>query len=137
MPAALSVWTTIILHRAEQRAQKLMQHYLDGAGIQARQYVVLALLFEEETLSQIDLSRRLHIDRTSMVFLVDELEQAGLVVRGRAPHDRRKYAIMLTEHGKATLGKANERMRSAEDEFLEPLSAAERDHLRALLLRLT
>jgi DNA-binding MarR family transcriptional regulator len=136
LPTALSVWTSAILNKANQRAQKLLEHYLEPLAIRTKHYSVLVLLSEEGALAQADLGRRLHIDRTTMVFLVDDLEQAGIVERCRAPHDRRRHAVTLTSDGKALLVQANERIRLAEEEFLGPLSAAERDQLRALLLRL-
>jgi DNA-binding MarR family transcriptional regulator len=125
------------LNRASQHAQKLLEHYLEPLALRTRQYEVLVVLSEEGALAQVELGRHLQIDRTTMVFLVDQLEESGLVERRRMPDDRRMHAITLTAQGKMVLAQANERVRLAEEEFLAPLSAAERDHLRTLLLRLT
>ena len=43
------------------------------------------------------------LDRTTMVALIDELEQAGLVRRRTHPDDRRKNAVELTPAGRDTL----------------------------------
>jgi DNA-binding MarR family transcriptional regulator len=137
LPAALSVWTSAILNEANQRAQKLLEHYLEPLTIRAKHYGILMLLSEEGALAQAELGRRLHVDRTTMVFLVDELEQTGLVERCRSPRDRRIHAVTITEPGKTLLTHANERLRLAEEEFMGPLSATERAQLRALLFRLT
>jgi DNA-binding Lrp family transcriptional regulator len=50
---------------------------------------VLSTLAEAGPLSQIDLARALSIDRTAMVYLLDELEDARLVERVRnGPRER-------------------------------------------------
>ncbi len=136
LPAALAIWTAMLLDRADQRAQKVVGQQLKRLRIRARHYAMLVLLAEEGPLSQVKLGQRLHIDRTTVVFLVDELEQNGLLERRRDPADRRIHAVTLTERGRQVVVQANSRMRSAEEAFLEPLSDAERDQLRALLLRL-
>lgn len=53
--------------------------------------------------SQRVLGERLAINRTVMVQLVDRLEREGLVVRNRDPHDRRSYALVLSDKGRAEL----------------------------------
>ena len=50
---------------------------------------------------------------TRMVFLVDELEQRGLVERRRNPADRRSYALYLTDQGRAKLARGPAGQRQA------------------------
>lgn len=137
LPPALAVWTNMLLGQAHHRAQALVAAALEPLNIRLKQYGLLLVLSEEGPLAQAELGRRLQIDRTTMVFFVDELEQSGLVSRCRAANDRRIHAVTLTAEGRALLTAANERVRQAEEAFLEPLSDVERGQLRALLLRLT
>ena len=52
-----------------------------------------------EPLSQQDIARRLGIDPTVLVGVVDELERRSLVERRRDPADRRRYLLVVTGDG--------------------------------------
>src|SRR5690349_8578256 len=58
-------------------------------GLDARELAVLAVLAAGRPLSQLEAARRLGVDRTTMVALVDTLEGKGLVERRRSEEDRR------------------------------------------------
>ena len=99
-------------------------------------YGSLLVLNEHGTLSQQALAEAIRCDRTTMVAIVDRLEEAGYVERHRNPSDRRAYALEITDRGREALSAASARVESIEDEFLAPLSADERSSLRELLRRL-
>jgi DNA-binding MarR family transcriptional regulator len=109
---------------------------LAAAGINTRQYMVLAGVESAAPVSQQDLSRLLGIDPTVMVALVDELERGSLVTRARDQRDRRRYALALTPDGERALARAHAAMTGAEQEFFAPLSEAQQQRLRASLKRL-
>jgi DNA-binding MarR family transcriptional regulator len=46
-----------------------------------------------------ELGSVLHVEKSSLSNLVDRLEQRGLVVRTRDPHDRRATHVSLTDEG--------------------------------------
>ena len=71
-----------------------------------------------------------------MVLLVDALERAGLVVRTRTAHDRRAYAIQVTEAGRVLKAQAEQHATATLDDLLVPFSSAERRELDDLLRRL-
>jgi len=65
------------------------------AGISMSQFGVLrALRRSARTISE--LSRTLMVDPSTLVPVVDALEQKELAVRGKDPHDRRRVPISLT-----------------------------------------
>ena len=76
-----------------------------------RQFLVLTFAGGEEPLSQLELSRRLNLDPTIVVGLLDELEERGLVNRVRDPADRRRHLLELTAAGRK-LAAARPRSRS-------------------------
>ncbi len=87
-------------------------------------------------MSQQQLGRKLRIDRTSMVKLVDALEKHKFARRRNHPVDRRAYLVEITTAGSKALtavGKIAERM---EAELLAQFTAPERKVIRRALLTL-
>ena len=97
---------------------------------------VMGLLAERGDLSQRQLIELMDADKSTMVYLIDQLEKQGLAERRDNPQDRRAYSVHLTELGKRRLVEAGEIVRRVEDGMLAPLSASERKTLDALLLRI-
>ncbi len=63
------------------------------------QHTVLTLLAERSmTISEI--SRRIGVEPSTLVPVVDALEREGLAKRGQDPHDRRRSPLTLTERGR-------------------------------------
>ena len=101
-----------------------------------RGYQVLAAVGRGEPSSQLALAQKLGVDRTVMTYLLDELEDAGLVQRRPDPSDRRARRVGLTDAGRERLCDLERRLRVAEEHLLDPLDVTERHVLRTLLHRL-
>src|SRR5262245_51396321 len=91
-------------------------------GITGRQCAVPIAIDSQAPLSQQEVAHRLGVDRTTMVLLIDELENKELVQRRRDPDDRRKNVVALTGAGRTTLREASRASAEAERVFLGPLS---------------
>jgi DNA-binding MarR family transcriptional regulator len=91
-------------------------------GIHGRELAVLTVLASGEPASQQEAAGRLEIDRTTMVALLDVLEDKGLVARRPDAHDRRRNVVALTELGSSTLRDATLASEDAERGFLAGLS---------------
>ncbi len=113
-----------LLFVATQAAQVLATEQLRPLGLSARGWGVLSTISESGPLTQIELATALAIDRTAMVYLLDELEQSGLVQRVRNPDDRRSFLVHLTSEGRRTQGKAATALAGATDTLLSPLDPA-------------
>ena len=87
--------------------------------------------------SQLGLAKRLGLDRTVMTYLIDDLEQAGLVERVPNPADRRQRQIVPTDAGAQVVADTCRQVRAIEDGLLANLDQGERDLLRALLVKAT
>jgi DNA-binding MarR family transcriptional regulator len=125
-----------LLFMAAQAAASLATERLEPLGLTARGWGVLSTLVESgQPLTQIELATRMAIDRTAMVYLIDELEAGSLVQRVRNPDDRRAFLITLTAQGRALQRKGAGALSSARDELLAPLDDGERGQLNALLTR--
>jgi DNA-binding MarR family transcriptional regulator len=96
---------------------------------------VLSTLTESGPLTQIELATTMSIDRTAMVYLIDELEERTLVERVRHPQDRRAFLIHLTPAGQDLQRKAAAALAGAAEALLAPLDAAERQELIDLLAK--
>ncbi|MEU6375268.1 MarR family transcriptional regulator [Streptomyces sp. NPDC046909] len=108
------------LRLAEESSRVLAPHGIDG-----RELAVLAVLDAHDGLSQLEAAGKLGIDRTTMVALVDALEDKELVERRRSPQDRRKNTVRLTPTGQERLRDAESARQEMEDRFLAPLSDAD------------
>jgi DNA-binding MarR family transcriptional regulator len=124
-----------LLFVAQQAAQALAIERLEPLGLSPREWGVLSTLAESGPLTQIGLATTMSIDRTAMVYLLDELEDQALVERVRSPQDRRAFLIHLTASGKDTQRRAATALAGAADTLLTPLDAAERRHLVDLLAK--
>ena len=103
-------------------------------GLEPRHFGMLTRLAANEGKSQQAIGELMGLNATRMVFLVDELEQRGLVERRRNPADRRSYALYLTEQGRAKL--RDGQRASTGLGVGSSLTAAERRKLTTLLRRL-
>src|SRR5215471_7816093 len=72
-------------------------------GLEPRHFGMLTRLAANEGRSQQAIGELMGLNPTRMVFLVDELEQRGLVERRRNPADRRSHALYLTDGGRDQL----------------------------------
>lgn len=122
-----------LLFVAQQGAQALAEERLAPLGLSPRAWGVLSTLAESGPLTQIELATTMSIDRTAMVYLLDELEEQSLVERVRHPQDRRAFLIHLTAGGQDTQRRAAAALAGAADTLLTPLDPAERKHLVDLL----
>src|SRR5258708_38707250 len=75
------------------------------------------------------------IDRTAMVYLLDELENQALVERVRSTRDRRAFLIHLTPQGRELQHRAAASLAGAAETLLSPLDLAERRRLVNLLAK--
>ncbi|MEJ3654144.1 MarR family transcriptional regulator [Actinomycetes bacterium KLBMP 9759] len=83
-----------------------------------------------------DLAQAALITSGAMTTRLDRLEQAGYVHRAVDPADRRGVRVRLTRQGEELATAALEAVLVADEQFLAPLSPAERDQIAQLLKRL-
>ena len=125
--------TGVLLNKAGVLIQEQVEQALALRGTKLRTFMVLAALAGGAELSQQDLSQVAHLDPTTMVALIDELEQAGQVERRRNPADRRRYIVGLTEAGRQAMAEAEVVATEAERAFFAGLPDGQRELLHAML----
>ncbi len=96
---------------------------------------LLNVIGAREGAIQQELGAAIGIDRSTMVSLIDQLENAGLAKRRPSPTDRRAREIVITPKGRRLLERARAMIAETEDDVLGGLSDEERDDLIGLLRR--
>ena len=115
--ARLAGYSGYLARLAAQRAAAHVQPALP-AGRSVRDLAILCVL-AEGPVSQSTLGTALEVNRTVMITVIDDLENALLVRRERDPADRRRYALRITPEG----GSALRQMLQSADEAERTLTA--------------
>jgi DNA-binding MarR family transcriptional regulator len=136
LPEELVASSTFLLKRLGFTAKERGMQAYENEGLRPYHHAILIALDEGSHETQGAIADALGYDRGQLVGLLDELEERGLVERRRDPNDRRRHLVQMTPDGKRTLRRLRALARELEDDFLEPLSDAERAKLHALLLKL-
>jgi DNA-binding MarR family transcriptional regulator len=108
---------------------------LAPGGLRPRHLIALRLLSEQGPASQYGLADSLSLDPSSVVGLLNELEERELITRRRDPADRRRHIVEVSQLGDEELGLACSRLRLVEDDLFSALSVEERATLYDLLVR--
>jgi DNA-binding MarR family transcriptional regulator len=124
-----------LLFRLGRTQSSLFVDALEPLGLRPKHFALMNLADLSEGSSQQELGRKLGLDSSGLVSVIDDLEAQGLVERRRDANDRRRYAIHLTRAGKTKLSRAREAVKLRADELLAPLSGDERETLHDLLAR--
>jgi len=97
---------------------------------------ILLLIDANAGVTQSGLAEAVGLDRSTMVGLVDKLEERGLIERRRG-EDRRTNRLWLTRSGRALVVHLKRRIALHERRVAAKLTAAERAELIALLEKLS
>lgn len=122
-----------LLIKAGVHMSRRLDEVLAAEGLTGRELLVLAHLSGGDELSQQELSRRLGLDPTIVVGLVDGLEERSLVTRTRDGADRRRYILSLTPGGRRLARRATSAAATAEADQLGALDPAQQATLRTIL----
>ncbi|MDP6954120.1 MAG: MarR family transcriptional regulator [Alphaproteobacteria bacterium] len=106
---------------------------LGPKGIGYGQYPVLMHLWQEDGLTQKELSNRVRIEAPTMVRTLDRMERDKLVVRKRSDADRRQIHIRLTAKGKALKSDLSSLSGEVDKVALSGLSKKDKEQLQALM----
>ncbi|MFE2407433.1 MarR family winged helix-turn-helix transcriptional regulator [Kitasatospora sp. NPDC059408] len=130
-PAALG----LLMYRAHQLARARANQAAGPSGIELQHAGVLTAVREGRARSQRELGTALGIDKSTLVRIVDDLENRGLLLRRRTPNDRRTYEILITEEGERRLAEASALFSDAMAGLLEVFTPEQQRQLHELLDR--
>jgi DNA-binding MarR family transcriptional regulator len=126
-----------LLHAAAER----MTDDLDRAAVEmgltdVRDWFVLAALDDGQQRTQLELSRMVCVDKTTLISVLDRLEQQKLVVRTVDPSDRRVRIPQITPAGRRAYAKFATARDAVEAKALDGVDPEQRAQLLELLGRI-
>jgi len=136
IPEELRACTAFLLARVGTGIKAHAIEEFEREGFSMYQFSVLAVLSEGAKETQATIADALTLDRSQLVRVLDELEQAGLIERRRDQSDRRRHMVSLTPAGRKRLVKMRTIVTRIEDTFLAPLDAEARAALHDALLQI-
>jgi MarR family transcriptional regulator, organic hydroperoxide resistance regulator len=90
-----------VLYAASRVLTRLYGPFLAKLNLTYPQYLVMLVLWENESLNVGDIGTLLYLDSGTLTPLLKRLEAQGLISRKRLSTDERKVMVSLTETGKA------------------------------------
>jgi DNA-binding MarR family transcriptional regulator len=127
--------STVLITRMARAMRKQFERAVAPLGLRARHLVALTHLKDHGPSPQQTLIEVLGLDASNLVALLNELEDANLIVRRRDRADRRRGIIELSADGEQVLIEVDLALAAVDDEILASLSADERATLNDLLAR--
>ena len=106
---------------------------IEPSGVTRGQWPFLLVLWEEDGISQRELSERRGIREATTVRILERMEKDGLVHRIRDSIDRRRLRVYLTERGKALRNELIPYALEVNDVSLAALSGEERQSFIGML----
>lgn len=125
--------TAVLLSKLGHRAKRMFTQRLEPLALKANHVQVLVFLGGHPGASQRGLVDALRVTPSTVVDLIDELQDRGLVQRTRNPLNRRASLLSLTGEGHVMLRRALALSREVEQDLLAPLAARDRPRLLGYL----
>ncbi len=121
------------LKRAYMIVRDDFRKQVEQSVLSPRAFSVLTLVVEAPGLTQSEVARRLGIERSGLVAIIDDLENRELAERTAVPGDRRSQALVATAAGNELHAATMARVHAHERTLLAPLNPAEQTQLLTLL----
>ena len=133
-PCSASEDLTWLMHQAANRLRVQFDAIARGAGLgDAREWVVLTALADGLSRTQLELGRIIGVDKTTLMAILDRMEQRELIVRTADPRDRRVRIPQATAAGLALQVEVARRRDEHEAALLADVPAQDQVRLRELL----
>jgi DNA-binding MarR family transcriptional regulator len=125
-----------LIAQVGSHSQSSFGKQVDPFGLRLAHVGVLKAIFRANGLTQRELGDALGMFPSNLVRLIDELEEKGLVRRGKSTEDRRSYTLQLTQKGEGIALELITLTRAHQDRICTSLAPAERQELARLLQKI-
>ena len=109
---------------------------LEEDTLTTRSFSALSLVIDFPGISQTHLSRRLGMERSGLVALIDDLEERDYVTRSPVPGDRRVQALKATDHGTQAHQTALAKINAHEARLMSDFTDTEKSMLLTFLQKI-
>src|ERR1700727_2636065 len=106
--SAVPVQASVLIARVARAVRHRFEQVLMPLGLSQRDVIALSYLRGHGPTPQQPLAERLRLDASSMVCLLNDLEESELVLRRRDRADRRRAIVQLSDQGAQTLRRVDE-----------------------------
>lgn len=131
---ALKLW--VVLNRAQAAVRAHSEADIASRGITTMEFGILEALYHRGPLLLGDVQKKILVSSGGVTYLVDRLEEKGLVERQDCPNDRRARYAALTPAGRTLIGRIFPRHAQAIARALSGLTKTEQQTATDLLRRL-
>ncbi len=138
-PLDLGLLPGLLGYRLRRAQIAAFQHFaatVGKSGITPGWFGLMVIVANNAGLSQTRLARALGVDGSTMVAMIDRLEENGWLQRRRSEVDRRTHALSLTDAGNDLLAQLMPQVEAHEAELAQGLSAGDKKDLLALLAKI-
>ncbi|MFO8231522.1 MAG: MarR family transcriptional regulator [Longimonas sp.] len=131
---ALQVW--IALNRAQHAIDAPLRAQVEAHGLTMKQFAVLEVLLHKGPLPVGEVGERVLLTSGSMTYVLDQLEDEGMLVRRADPNDGRVQQVALTDTGREFVEQVFPEHAQLLQSLMDALSTPEKETLFRLLHRL-
>ncbi|HEX6927457.1 MAG TPA: MarR family transcriptional regulator [Longimicrobiaceae bacterium] len=131
---ALKLW--VVLARATSSVEAHLHANVAAEGLTLTEFGILEVLYHKGPLLLGEVQKRILVSSGGVTYLVDRLEEKGLVERRACPEDRRARYAALTPAGEALIARIFPAHAELIEELMSPLTAEEQRQAVDLLRRL-
>ncbi|MCX7315177.1 MAG: MarR family transcriptional regulator [Hyphomicrobiales bacterium] len=126
-----------LVRDANRAFQRLLERRISPHGVTRGQWYFLRVLWEEDGLSQRELSTRVGMMEPTTVIALRGMEKAGLIRRVRATDDRRVTRVHLTPKAMRLRDRLLQISQGVNDQGAEGIDQAGLAQFRRLIARMT
>lgn len=109
----------------ELARRRILQPYFQELELSIGQPRILNKLYEEDHITQKQLSDRCRLDVASISRALDKLEEAGYLTREKHPDCRRSFQVVLTPRGREKAAAVHEKFHSLDERIWQGIEASE------------
>lgn len=126
----------LLLMHTSKKIQEKIRDDISKSSLNITEFSVLEVLYHkgQQTIQQIGSS--ILVSSSSMTYVIDKLEQRGLLRRSPCPDDRRVIHVTLTQSGTELMEQMMPKHHEMVDRMFESLTADEAEELGELLKKI-
>ena len=126
----------VVLARANRAVEEHMSADIRRHGLTPVEFAVMEALHHKGAMLLGEVQRKILLSSGGITYVVDRLEEKGLVERQECPGDRRARFAALTKAGEALMRRIFPEHAAAIERAMAGLGAREQEELAALLKKL-